>query len=728
MLGDLPPMMRQFELVEKVKSYDAEADEDLLNRAYVFGVKAHGNQKRDSGDPYFSHPLEVAGILTDLKLDEATIVTALLHDTIEDTHATHEEIEKQFGREIAELVDGVTKLSKLELQSEETKQAENFRKFMLAMSHDVRVLMVKLADRLHNMRTLRFVKNAERRKRIATETMEIYAPLAGRMGMQSFRDEFEDLAFAEINPEMRTSILRRLETLKAESGEVTERIAEALKRKLAEHGVEAWVSGRAKRPYSIWRKMEEKRVTFDQLSDIFALRIVVNTVEECYRGLGIIHRSWRHVPGRFKDYISLPKSNNYRSLHTEIFGPENQRIELQIRTAEMHEIAERGIAAHWSYKDRLNGGRPLANIDAYESLRTLIDSLKIGDTPEEFLEHTRLELFQDQVFCFTPKGKLISLPRGATAIDFAYAVHTEVGDTCVGAKVNGRHVPLGTTLKNGDSVEVIRSPKQGPSAIWEQMVVTGKARAAIRRYLRNAEKLEYQRMGRAILEKSFRDAGQEFSEKSLNTVLKKLKLLKADEVYALLGQGVITAVEVMKSVFPGLKVDDSLLKWSTWTRKPKGNALPIQGLAPGLAYHLAHCCQPLVGDRIIGVITQGQGVVVHTADCERLEDVQDQPDRWLDLKWSPDAANEVQVGRLKLAINNEAGALADVCAVIARHGGNITNLKVVGRAPLIFDMLVDIEVRDAKHLANIVTGLRATPSINAVDRPHGEREFIANDS
>ncbi len=722
-------MMRQFELVEKVKAYDPSADEDLLNRAYVFGIKAHGHQKRDSGDPYFSHPLEVAGILTDLKLDDATIVTALLHDTIEDTGVSHAEIEKHFGREIADLVDGVTKLSKLELQSEETKQAENFRKFMLAMSHDVRVLLVKLADRLHNMRTLRFVKDVERRKRIATETMDIYAPLAGRMGMQNFREELEDLAFAELNPEMRTSIVRRLDTLKDESGGLIERIAETLKRDLAQNGIDAWVNGRAKRPYSIWRKMEEKHVSFEQLTDIFGLRVVVGSMEDCYRALGIIHRSWRHVPGRFKDYISLPKSNNYRSLHTAVFGPEKMRIELQIRTAEMHEIAERGIAAHWSYKDKVASGQPLANIDAYESLRSLIESLKGGDTPEEFLEHTRLELFQDQVFCFTPKGKLIALPRGATPIDFAYAVHTEVGDTCVGAKVNGRHVPLASTLKNGDSVEIIRSPKQGPSAVWEQMVVTGKARAAIKRYLRNAQKVEHQRMGRAILEKAFRDAGHEFSEKALSSVVKKLKLVKADEIYALIGQGVVTPVEVMKSIFPGMTVDDAMLGWTNRSaRKAKGAAIAIQGLVPGLAYQLAPCCTPLVGDRIIGVISHGQGVMVHTADCERLEDVQDQPERWLDLKWSTNAVDEVQIGRLRLSINNEAGALANVCNVIARHGGNITNLKVVGRAPVIFEMLVDVEVRDAKHLANITTALRASPSINAVDRPHGEKELIAHDA
>ena len=722
-------MMRQFELVERVKAYDPDADEDLLNRAYVFGVKAHGNQKRDSGDPYFSHPLEVAGILTDLKLDQATIVTALLHDTIEDTGATHDDIEKQFGREIADLVDGVTKLSKLELQSEETKQAENFRKFMLAMSNDVRVLLVKLADRLHNMRTLKSIKKEDRRKRIAAETMEIFAPLAGRMGMQNFRDELEDAAFAEINPEMRAHVTKRLEALRKESAPITERVTSTLKKKLAEYGIEASVSSREKKPYSIWRKMEEKKMTFDQVSDIFALRVIVNSVEDCYRALGVIHASWRHVPGRFKDYISLPKSNNYRSLHTEIFGPENQRIELQIRTEEMHEIAEEGIAAHWSYKDKLTRGRPLANVDAYESLRSLIESLRLGDTPEEFLENTKLELFQDQVFCFTPKGRLITLPRGACAIDFAYAVHTEVGDTCVGAKINGRHMPLATKLKNGESVEIIRSPKQGPSAIWEQVVVTGKARASIRRYLKNAEKIEHQRMGRAILEKAFRDAGQEYSEKALTTALKKLKLARVEDVYAHLGQGLVAAGDVVKAVFPSIKADAGLLSWANWmTRKPKGNAIPIEGLAAGLGYHLAPCCQPLAGDRIIGVISQGLGVVVHTADCDQLEALQDQIDSWLDLKWSPDAANEVQVGRLKIVIDNAKGALANMCNAIANHGGNINNLKIVGRTALVFDILVDVEVRDAKHLAAIIAGLRTSPSINAVDRPHGEKELTQHDA
>jgi GTP pyrophosphokinase len=722
-------MMRQFELVERVKSYDPRANEDLLNRAYVFGIKAHGNQKRDSGDPYFSHPLEVAGILTDLKLDDAAIVTALLHDTIEDTAASYEQIEGLFGREIADLVDGVTKLSKLELQSEETKQAENFRKFMLAMSHDVRVLLVKLADRLHNMRTLSGVKSPERRKRIATETMEIYAPLAGRMGMQNFREEFEDLAFAEINPGMRDSIVRRLSELKAQKGVVMARIEAAVLRKLAEHNLQALVSGREKRPYSIWRKMEEKRVTFDQLSDIFALRVVVGTNEECYRALGILHQSWRHVPGRFKDYVSLPKSNNYRSLHTEIYGPENQRLELQIRSGEMHAVAESGIAAHWSYKDRLSGRGPAASVDAYESLRSLIQSLKDGDTPEEFLEHTRLELFHDQVFCFTPKGKLIMLPRDASPIDFAYAVHTEVGDTCVGAKVNGRHMPLGTKLRNGDTVEIIRSPKQGPSAVWEKMVVTGKAQSSIRKYLRNAEKLEQQRMGRAIIEKAFADAGHEYSDKALAVAQKKLNLQRPEDIFQALANGEVSPVQILTAAVPSYAPDTQMRGFDRLvSRKPRPSSIPILGMQRGLAYHLARCCQPLVGDRIIGVITPGTGVIVHTADCERLAEVQDQPDRWVDVRWAPEAPNDVQVGRLRISINNVSGTLAKACDVIARQGGNITNLKIAGRSPLVFDMLVDIEVNDTRHLANIISALRASPSVHAVDRPHGEPGADDNDA
>src|SRR5215813_13265839 len=432
-------MIRQFELVETVKSYDPAADEDALNRAYVFSMKAHGSQERASGDPYFKHPLEVANILTKMKLDGASIITALLHDTVEDTEATLDQIEHLFGKEIARLVDGVTKLSRIELQSDHTKHAENFRKLVLAMSADIRVLLIKLADRLHNMQTLHFIKSADKRRRIAMETLEIYAPLAERMGMQEMKDELENLAFAELYPDARESIAQRLKYLREQGGEMAPRIIAELKHTLDAAGIDVWITGREKTPYSIWRKMQRKDVGFEQLSDIMAFRIIVPTIADCYRALGIIHSRYPVVPGRFKDYISTPKPNAYRSIHTGVFGPEQQRIEIQIRTQEMHEIAEVGVAAHWSYKE----GKPRATDGRqYRWMRELLDILDHASGPEEFLEHTKLAMFQDQVFCFTPKGDVFALPRGATPVDFAYAVHSEVGDTCVGAKINGRIVPL----------------------------------------------------------------------------------------------------------------------------------------------------------------------------------------------------------------------------------------------------------------------------------------------
>src|SRR5580693_7520188 len=507
-------MMRQYDLVERVRSYNPDTNEDLLNRAYVYAMTAHGKQFRASGDPYFAHPLEVAGILTELKLDVPTIVTALLHDTIEDTYVTYEDVKEKFGEEIAGLVDGVTKLSKLELFSERTKQAENFRKLMLAMSNDIRVLLVKLADRLHNMRTLHYIQNPEKRRRIAQETVDIYAPLAGRIGMQGLREELEDLAFAELNTEARNSIVTRLARLDAQSGDRIGRIADQLKRKLAEHGIDAWVYGRAKRPYSIWRKLKDKQLNFESLSDIFGFRMIVKTEEDCYRALGVLHTNWHMVPERFKDFISNPKTNGYRSIHSTVIGPELQRVEVQIRTEKMHDVAERGVAAHWRYREHVNDQDRTAE-RAHEWLREMVDLLEKGDSAEEFLENSRLHMYQDQVFCFTPKGDLISLPRGATPIDFAYAVHTDLGNTTVGAKVNGAHVPLHTPLKNGDQVEIIRTKDQSPSPLWEQFVVTGRARAEIKRYLKHAQHGEYVKFGRQILQKEFADAGQELNEKAI---------------------------------------------------------------------------------------------------------------------------------------------------------------------------------------------------------------------
>ncbi|EKV31445.1 GTP pyrophosphokinase [Caenispirillum salinarum AK4] len=722
-------MMRQFELVERVASYDPQADEDALNRAYVFAMKMHGSQLRASGDPYFSHPVEVAGILTDYRLDCASIITALLHDTIEDTPATLEEIEKLFGKQVARLVDGVTKLTRIELTSDSAKQAENFRKLLLAMSEDIRVLLVKLADRMHNMRTLHFIKKPEKRQRIAAETMEIYAPLAERIGMDAWKMELEDRAFAELHPDARESIMTRLQYLREQGGGLVDSILAELKRVLAESGVEVELSGREKSPFSIYKKMQMKDVAFEQLSDIMAFRVIVPSVEDCYRALGVIHGAYPMVPGRFKDYISTPKPNGYQSLHTGIIGPEKHRIEVQIRTKAMHEIAELGVAAHWSYKQ----GAPNVEGRQYRWLRELLEILEHASGPEEFLEHTKLEMFQDQVFCFTPKGDLIALPSGACPVDFAYAVHTQVGDTCVGSKVNGRMVPLRTVLHNGDQVEIITSKAQTPSPEWERFVATGKARARIRRFIRSAARAQYVELGRQLLQRTFKHEGYDLTEKGLDGVLKRFKADSVEDLYAIVGEGTHTAQEVLGAVYPGVKTSRIENVVQFFRRKRAGGAagdrkvdgqrtamgpgaVEIKGLIPGMAVHYARCCHPLPGDRIVGIVTTGRGVTIHTIDCDQLEQFSDEPERWLDLAWEGDSGARTHIGRVKMVVANEPGTLGTLSTVIAKNLGNITNLKILNRTTDFFDMLMDIEVRDVKHLTNIIAALRANAAVNTVER------------
>jgi guanosine-3',5'-bis(diphosphate) 3'-pyrophosphohydrolase len=709
-------LMRQTELIDRVKAYHPDADEALLNKAYVYAMRAHGKQFRASGDPYFAHPLEVAAILTDLKLDEATIVTALLHDTIEDTLVTWDDIKENFGEEIANLVDGVTKLSQLELFSERTKQAENFRKLMLAMSNDIRVLLVKLADRLHNMRTLGFIADEDKRRRIAQETVDIYAPLAGRIGMQNMREELEDLAFDALNKEARDSIVTRLQRLDDSRGERIERISDQIKRKLAESGIEAYVYGRAKRPYSIWRKLKDKQLNFEQLSDVFGFRVIVKSKEDCYRALGVLHTNWQMVPERFKDFISTPKANGYRSIHTTVIGPEKQRVEVQIRTHEMHDVAERGIAAHWRYRENVDD-RPGTEDRALEWLRDLVDLLERGDSAEEFLEHSRLNIYQDQVFCFTPKGDLISLPRGATPIDFAYMVHTDLGNTCVGAKVNGVHVPLHTPLRNGDQVEIITTKEQAPSPLWEQFVVTGRARAEIRRFLRHAQRGEHVKFGRKILEKLFADEGYELSDKAIGEVAKKLRVSKADDVFADVGRGALRGHEVLEAVYPEIKKDPKR-KQATALSDPKARKpISIRGLTEGIAYTLGQCCHPLPGDRIVGLVTPGEGVVIHTIDCAELEKAQTSMNDWIDVSWGRHAAEDApSIARVAVRVKNAPGSLGAVMTVIGNNGGNIFNMKVTNRNPLYFEFQVDIEVGDLAHLQNILGALRVNAAVESVDR------------
>ncbi len=715
-------MIRQFELVERVKSYDQAVNEDALNRAYVFAMKAHGSQKRASGDPYFSHPLEVAAILADYKLDCDSIVTALLHDTIEDTEATSEDITQQFGGAITQLVEGVTKLAHIELQTEGASQAENFRKLVLAMSEDIRVLLVKLADRLHNMRTLHFVPRAEKRRATALETMEIYAPLAERIGMQEMKNELEDLAFKELNRDARDSILARLDFLREEDTDIIGRTAAELKRELGEMSIEAEVIGREKTPYSIWHKTQRKNISFEQLSDIIAFRVIVEDVDECYKALGAIHQAYPVVPERFKDHISTPKPNGYQSLHTSVIGPESRRVEIQIKTRAMHEIADFGVAAHWRYKqmiEKTDGRR-------YRWLRELLDILEHAANPEDFLEHTKLEMFPDQVFCFSPKGDVIALPLGATPIDFAYAVHSEVGDTCVGTKINGRIMPLRTELGNGDQVEIITSKAQTPSPTWENFVVTGKARARIRRFVRLRQKEEYANLGHSIIERSFTQAGYEYSDKAVEGVLAVFSAASVEDIWAEVGAGELTGRQVVEAIFPGSKEANNGGDVPFLDRAPLkigvagDDAVPITGLIAGMAVHFASCCHALPGDRIVGIVTKGRGMNIHTIDCEQLAEFTDAPERWIDVSWEAGVAHrDFHVSRIKLVIINEPGSLGELSTVIAKNGANISNLKITGRSTDFFDMLIDIEVRDTKHLSNIVAALRATPVISSVERARG---------
>jgi len=738
-------MMRQYELVERVAAYNPQVDEDLLNRAYVYAMRKHGSQKRASGDPYFSHPLEVAGILTDLKLDDSSIAVALLHDTIEDTAATRDEIDQLFGPSIGRLVEGVTKLQRLELVSREAQQAENLRKLLLAVADDIRVLLVKLADRLHNMRTIHHVR-PEKRARIAEETMEIYAPLAGRMGMQGMRDELEELAFRVLNPEAHKTISAKLNELRQKSGPLVDIIQTDLTARLAKHGITADIRGRLKTPYSIFSKMQRKSIGFEQLSDVFGFRVLVPTDDDCYRALGIVHMAWRMVPGRFKDYISTPKQNEYRSLHTTIIGPRQQRVELQIRTREMDRIAEYGIAAHPLYKDGMAADRDrlAAESRAYAWLRQTVEQIAQGDQPEEFLEHTKLELFQDQVFCFTPKGRLIALPRGATPIDFAYAVHTDIGDSCIGAKVNGQIAPLGQPLENGDEVEIIRSAQQRPPAAWESLVVTGKARAAIRRASRLQARRQYAGLGRHTLERRFEQAGKPLPEQALAAVAARLHFPEVEDLLAAVGRGQIGPGQVLKEVYPEHRDERSPRVGGPaeegWTpsgrsslkfRLPAGvdgesadgadgTALPIRGLQADIPVRFAPEGGAVPGDRIVGILTQGEGITVYPIHSPELSRFDDEPERWVDVRWDiAESSTERFPARIRISALNEPGTLATVADVIGSADGNIDNLRMVGRSRDFTEMEIDLEVWDLKHLNRILAGLREQRIVSQATRVNG---------
>jgi guanosine-3',5'-bis(diphosphate) 3'-pyrophosphohydrolase len=741
-------MMRQYELVERVHKYKPDANEALLNKAYVYAMQKHGMQKRASGDPYISHPLEVAAILTDMHLDESTIAVALLHDTIEDTTATRDEIDRLFGEDIGRLVEGLTKIKKLDLVSRKAKQAENLRKLLLAISDDVRVLLVKLADRLHNMRTLDHM-SAEKRARISEETMDIYAPLAGRMGMQDMREELEQLSFRHINPEAFRTVSKRLEELSERNADLVHKIELELTDLLKANGLDnAVVKGRQKKAYSVFRKMQSKSLSFEQLSDVYGFRVIVDRIPDCYKALGIVHTRWRVVPGRFKDYISTPKQNEYQSIHTTIVGPARQRIELQIRTRRMHDIAEYGIAAHTLYKDGtpvppVDGAKPQSN--AYSWLRLTIESLAEGDNPEEFLEHTKLELFQDQVFCFTPKGKLIALPRGATPIDFAYAVHTNVGDTCVGAKINGRIMPLVTRLANGDEVEIIRSGVQVPPAAWEEIVVTGKARSAIRKATRLAIRKQYAGLGQRILERTFERAGKIFSRDIMKPALHRLGHKEVEDAIAAVGRGELSSLDALRAVFPDYQDERVTVKQSNeegWFnvrsaqgmifKIPEGQKSRVVGPPPAEGAEETH--QPfrgltgdvevrfspsgaVPGDRIVGIHDGDRAITVYPIQSPSLQKFDEEPERWIDIRWDLDEANKTRfMARVLVNAINEPGTLATVAQAIGTADGNIRTLSMVRVAQDFSEMALDLEVWDLRQLSHILAQLKELSCISTVQR------------
>ncbi len=718
-------MIRHEDLIQKVKSYEPNVDRMALGEAYNFSMARHGTQLRASGAPYFSHPAEVAVILADLRLDVDSIITALLHDTVEDGVAELQEIENKFGPSVAKLVDGVTKLGKLELGRDTTiHQAENFRKLLLAISEDIRVLLVKLADRLHNMRTLHYISNSGKRRRIARETLEIYAPLAERIGMEEMKDELEDLTFAELQPDARGSIVKRLESLRTADSAVIPSIIEELVETLRLSGITATVGGREKTPYSIWRKMARREVDFEQIADVMAFRAVVPSEDDCYSALGVVHRAYHTVPGRFKDYISIPKPNGYKSLHTTVIGPGKRRIEIQIRTVAMDEVAEYGVSAHWIYKAEDNGALLERGDARFRWLRELLEILEHASGPEEFLEHTKLEMYRDQVFCFTPKGDLIALPDGATPVDFAYSVHSEVGDHCVGVKINGRVAPLRTQLQNGDQVEILSSSGQTPDPNWEHFVVTGKARTRIRRFVRDREENEFAILGEEILKKTFSESEEILTREVVQPFVEKNELKDVSELFSLVGQGRLDSREVLSMVAPraarkrrgGRRIIIPFRK-PRFKAKRKGETVAIKGLTPGMAVHLAGCCSPLPGDRIVGLINEGKGVTVHTIDCEVLESFSSTPERWIDITWNSSLAEtESHVGRISAILNNIPGSLSALTEVIARVEGNISNLKVTNRSTDFFEFVIDVEVMSVQHLTQIIAALRAHPAIYQVER------------
>ncbi|HYL18223.1 MAG TPA: bifunctional (p)ppGpp synthetase/guanosine-3',5'-bis(diphosphate) 3'-pyrophosphohydrolase [Burkholderiales bacterium] len=697
-------------LLHDASSYLKPEDVRQLQSAYEFSEAAHEGQFRRSGEPYISHPVEVAKILTQWHLDSQALTAALLHDVMEDTAVTKIEISEKFGKMVAELVDGVSKLDKIEFESQEQAQAENFRKMFLAMARDVRVILIKLADRLHNMRTLD-VMQPKKRARIARETLEIYAPIANRLGLNALYMELEELAFQNLYPNRYRVLKKALEVQRGNRREVVDKILDAIKQRLAENKIDALVTGREKNLYSIYKKMHEKNLSFSKVLDIYAFRVIVKDPAACYLALGALHGLYKPIPGKFKDYIAIPKANGYQSLHTTLFGPFGTPLELQIRTQEMHRIAEAGVASHWLYKTT---DAQLSELQkkTHQWLQSLLEMQSESADSVEFLEHLKVDLFPDEVYVFTPKGKIMALPHGATCVDFAYSVHTDIGNRCVAAKINYELVPLRIELKNGDRVEIITAAHAKPNPSWLNYVVSAKARHHIRHFLKTMQYEESAQLGERLLAQSLAALGysvRALTEADWERLLKELSATTRQEVLAEIGLGKQLAIVIARKLLPaGVE------------SKHPGHAGPviIRG-SEGMALQFAKCCHPIPGDPIIGFIKTGRGMIIHTHDCPVIAKSRRDPDKWLDVEWAPDTRKLFSVN-IKLVVSNQTGVLAKVAAEIAQNGSNIENVSLEpGDSSAYTDIHFTLQVSNRLHLAQIMRGLRRHPEVIRINRLKG---------
>ena len=694
------------EFTGNLARYLKPPDIERIEEAYQFSGKAHEGQYRDSGEPYVSHPLAVAGILADWHLDPQALMAALLHDVMEDTKVSKAEISRRFGKPVAELVDGLSKLGKIEFQSQQDAQAENFRKMLLAMARDVRIILIKLADRLHNMRTLGAVPPAKRR-RIARETREIYAPIANRLGLNSLYQELQELAFSHLHPLRYRVLAKATKSARGNRRQVMGKILEAIKQRLPEAGIKAEVSGREKHLYSIYKKMLEKNLSFSQVLDIYGFRVVVEDGPACYLALGARHGLYKPVPGKFKDYIAIPKVNGYQALHTTLFGPFGTPVEIQIRTRDMHRVAEAGVASHWLYKNS-DAGLNEVQHKTHSWLQSLLDIQSESGDAAEFLEHIKVDLFPDEVYVFTPKGKIMALPRGATAVDFAYAVHTHIGNRCVATKINYELVPLRSELKNGDRVEIITAAHANPNPAWLNYVKTGKARSHIRHFLKTMHYQESVDLGETLLNQALRALNAELAEISdeqWEKLLRDITAKSRPELLADIGLGKRLAAVVARRL---LAASEQALA--------EGNAGPIviRG-SEGMAVQFAKCCRPIPGDTIIGSIKKGQGIVVHTHDCPTAAKSRTEPDKWLDVEWAPEPARLFDVG-IHVTVVNQRGVLAKVAGAIAADGANIDNVSMDEDRSAHTNMHFTLQVADRQHLARIKRGLRRIPEVVRIAR------------